>query len=649
MSGRRRLALFPVALWIALNCSMFGQPGLIAADPADPGPILPESPSVPSIPWTQLGRSDRLEIRGADESVDTDIPVPPGVLPGFITGDIGSVVNSVDGRVDVLDGRGVVLGSIPAPADLASAPFAVDIGKAQVIAGVARLSFVLRDRTPVADSCTRPPSLTLGRLGSTYIGQTPYPVTVADFLPGYVQQILIRVGPTPTTAQQQAALELVARLTRHYRPIPVRVDLDASREPLSPGPPTRRVIALRDDAEAGMVVQHPGAPDAVLMISGRGNELSQQVQLFADRRVELAQTPSAAVKSATTDAPKATTINTFAQLGVTGAVSVLGSATLYTGFDAGAFAVGPIQQATVHLLAHYTPITAGEASVLVRSGDTVLGVRRLDDSGLLDIRGTIPPESIQSTIGMAIELRYLPSQRCAPLNDRLQFTLDPTSTVAVTPGTLNRGGFPILPMALTPEFDVSVDRPEHLRYAAQAINLLGQRTAESLRPRVTSLPEVARSGLGALIIAPGEDLAAAGLKPPMLSRGVGSLDIDGVPATDVDLNGPVGVIQAFSNQGRTVLAIGASLDWSLVDRCFDYIREQPSGWGSLTGDVVATGAEGISVNLAIREGGALIDEYPGDPWKWWAWTTLTVFAVSVLGAAWILLGRRKARLHRSER
>lgn len=637
-----RAVAFPAAIWLALMCSGFGQV-CACADPVVPGPAMPVPAPPPSISWTQLGRSDRLDIIGSDQAVDTDIPVPPGVTPGFLTGQIGSVVNTVDGRVDVLDGRGVFLGSVAAPADQASVPFAVDISGAEVVAGVARLSFVLRDRNPPSDSCSRSPSLTLGQLGSSYLGQFPNPARVADFTPGYVEEILIRTGPAPTAAQQQAALELVARLTRYYRPMPVRVEIDTASEPVPPGPLSRRVIELREGVDPGMTVRNPGLPDAVLVIAGRGAELSKQVALFADRRVELAQTPSARVTEATADVPKGAAVKTFAQLGMAGEVSVLGTATLYVGFDAGEFAVGPIQQATVHLLAHYTPVAGGEASAVVRSGNAVLGSRRLDDSGLLDITATIPPESIQSTVGIAVQLRYLPSQRCAPLNDRMQFTLDPASTVEVTAGSRNRGGFPVLPMAFTPEFTVSLDDPDYLRYAAEAINLLGQRTPVTLRPRLVPLSDAVRSGLGALVVARGEDIGRAGLKPPMLSQDADSVGIEGKTVTDVDLNGPLGVIQAFSDHGRTVLAVDATQDWSLVERCFDYIRAQPSRWASLTGDVVATGPAGGTVNLTLREGGALIDEYPGDSWKWWTWVSAAAVNVALLASAMILLRRRRTR------
>lgn len=635
----RQAIAVPVTMWMMLSGSGFGCYGVATADPEDPGVVAPPPPPPASVSWPQLGRSDRLEILGSDQPFDTDIPVPEAVTPGTLTGQIGSAINVVGGRVDIVDGRGVVLGSVDVPPDQTSVPFAVDISAAQILAGVARLGFVLRQQNPPGDSCSRPPSVTLTQLGSSYLGEAPYPAVVADFKPGYVEQILIRTGPSPTPAQQQAALELVAKLTRAYRPIPVRFDIDLSAEPAPPGPPTRRVIELREADSPGMTVRNPGAPDAALVISGRGGELSDQVQLFSDRRVELAQAPDAAVKSVTHQAPRGSASKTFAQLGITGEVSVLGTATMYIGFDAAQFAVGPVQEANLNLRAHYTPVNGGEASVVVRSGNSVLASRRLDESGWLDLSGTIPAEAIASNIGIAVQLRYLPSQRCAPLNDRIQFTVDPDSTITVTPGSHNRGGFPVLPMAFTPEFNVAIDWPEHLRYAARAVNLLAQQSTETLQPRVTPLLVATRSGLGALIVAPVADLTRLGLRPPVRSEGGGPVGLDGNPGIDVDLNGPIGVIQAFTNQNAMTLAIGATGDWNLVDRCFDYIGALPSRWASLSGDVVATGVAGRSVNLTLREGGALLDEYPGDSWKWWAWATLAVGAAALLTVGIVLWGR----------
>ena len=627
---------------------MTTEPGPDAPNPgmtAEPEPAAPDPRATPPIAWTQLGLSDRVEMRGSDQFIDNDIPVPPGVLPGRLMGTIGSVVNAVEARVDVIDGRGVVLGSIAAPDGLGSAAFSVDISQARVVDGIAKVSFVLRDRNSTADSCTRPPSLWLIQLGVTFLGRAPYPVIVADFLPGYLDQFVIRTGPAPTLAQQQAALELVAKLTRLYRPMPVRIDVDTSAAAAPPSPPSRRVIELRDTAPAGLRVINPNSPDAALVISGSGADLSRQVALFSDRRITLAQSSAAAVQSVTVDVPKSTEIMTLAQLGISAQTSVQGTSTLYLGIDISRFAVGSVREAKLHLIGHYTPVTGGEASVVVRSGSTVLAARRLDESGLLDITGTIPAESIQSNLGVALELRYLPSQPCAPLNDRIQFGLDPASTVAIVRGTRNRGGFPVLPMAFTPDFDVVVNQPAHLRFAADAINLMARQTPVTLHPRIAEFSAAVNSGRGLVLVAPGGDLTKAGLSPPVAYGDGDTVTIGGSPVTEVDLNGPTGVVQVFSHNDRKILAINGSGDWSLVGSSFDYIRALPSGWGSLSGDVVATGTAGKTAALTLREGGALLNEYPGDGWKWWALLTAGGAVAVLLGAAGALLWRRRRARH----
>ena len=92
-----------------------------------------------------------------------------------------------------------------------------------------------------------------------------------------------------------------------------------------------------------------------------------------------------------------------------------------------------------------------------------------------------------------------------------------------------------------------------------------------------------------------------------------------------------------------VLAVNGTDDWSLVERSFDYIRSLDSRWASLTGDVVATGAAGQTVNMTLREGGPLINEYPGDGWKWWAYVSVAAVAVALAAAAVSVIWRRRRR------
>lgn len=229
------------------------------------------------------------------------------------------------------------------------------------------------------------------------------------------------------------------------------------------------------------------------------------------------------------------------------------------------------------------------------------------------------------------------------MNDRMTFALDPQSTVTVIPGVHNRGGFPVLPMAFTPDFDVAVDSPGHLRYAAQAINLMGQQSSETLRPRITTFDAAVGSGTGLLAVGGGTELADAAMPAPVLPGAPNTFGISGSPETDVDLSGPLGVVQVFTHNARTVLSITGTGDWALVDDTFNHIRGLPNRWASLTGDVVATGAAHQTVNLTVREGGALINEYPGDPWKWWAVLSSAVGVAVAIAAVVIVLMRRRRR------
>lgn len=633
MSLLRRLVAIPLAVTAAL------MPAGGAASAAPPDQVNTAPPGPREIPWPQMGLPERVELTGANQSSQVAVPVPAGVTPTRLTGLIGSIVNTTDARLDVVDARGVTLGSVRVAADSTTVPFNIDISRAQIADGKALLDFVIRDRGASADSCSRPPSLMLSTLASAYSRPIPYPATVAGFLPGYLDSIMIHVGPDPTPAQTQAALDLVSTLTHLFKPVPVRIGV--SVDATVPAPRSDlRVITLRDGEKPGVRVLNPGTPRAQLAITGTGEDLVRQVGLFTDQKFAIAQTDYARTVSATDLTPKTTTVQTFDELGVTGDILVLGTATLYAGFDAGAFGVGSISNAKVHLKAHYTPVVGGTASVVVRSGSTVLATSILDGSGVLDVTGDVPAESITSNIGLALEIRYLPDQECAPLNNRLRFTIDPDSTVVVTPGTRNRGGFPVLPMAFAPEFDVTLGQPEQLTWAAAAINLMAQHSRVVLRPHLSTLSESANSAAGLLAVGSGESLAAVGLVGPLMQGPDRFVNVSDTGV--IDVNGDFGAVEVFTQNDRTVLAITGTGDWAGVDASLAYIRDLPNRWASLTGDVVAAGPGNEPVNLTLREGGALINEYPGDGWKWWALASVAaVAAAAVAGVAYLVVRRRR--------
>ena len=628
------LALLLTAVPLSLGDSPAAAEPAVQQDPAAPAP----APDALVLSWRQLGLADKLEI--SPKAVATvEVPKPQGLAPMLITGEVLSPTGAA-GRIDVLDSGGSTLGNIALTGDGVTAPFTVDIAAAGPLPGPLKLSFVQRGTASPADGCAGSAPVTLTKLATTYTGPAPALRTVADFLPDYLDQITIAVGPEPSLDEQQAALTLVAELTALYRPMPVRIDVDTSATPPPAGDSrTRRTISIQAGDRPVLAVENPDSPAAVLVISGSDTELTQQVELFTDRRFELAQNPTAAVTSVTKTMPTPTDTMSFAELGITAQATVMGTDTVYVGFDTTKFGVGQLDGAQFRLITEYTPVTAGEGTVIVRSGSDILASGVLDRSGVTELSGNIPAAGITSTIGMALEIRYAPAGgECA--FGGMTFSIDPASTITVVPGAENRGGFAMLPMAFTPELDVAIEGPDQIRYAAQAINLIGRQASVPLQPSLASLDEAAKRGTGLLAVTSGEQLQRVGLRPPLSLPGAGAVAVNGATVTDIDLGGSLGVVQAFSHNGRVVLAIDSTGGPQAADRSLDYIRGLDGGWSALTGDVVAAGDAAEVVNLSMTTRQAMVPPV-SDGWRWWTWSTLGLIAVGLPTLAGIALVRRR--------
>ena len=592
-----------------------------------------------------MGLADKLEI--SPKAVATvEVPKPQGLAPMLITGEVLSPTGAA-GRLDVLDSGGSTLGNIALTGDGVTAPFTVDIAAAGPLPGPLKLSFVQRGTASPADGCAGSAPVTLTKLATTYTGPAPALRTVADFLPDYLDQITIAVGPEPSLDEQQAALTLVAELTALYRPMPVRIDVDTSATPPPAGDSrTRRTISIQAGDRPVLAVENPDSPAAVLVISGSDTELTQQVELFTDRRFELAQNPTAAVTSVTKTMPTPTDTMSFAELGITAQATVMGTDTVYVGFDTTKFGVGQLDGAQFRLITEYTPVTAGEGTVIVRSGSDILASGVLDRSGVTELSGEIPAANISSTIGLALEIRYTPAGgECA--FGGMTFSIDPTSTITAVPGAKNRGGFTMLPMAFTPELDVAIERPDQIRYAAQAINLMGQQSAVTLQPTITSLDEAAKRGVGLLAVASGEQLQRVGMRSPLLMSGARAVGVNGATVTDIDPGGTLGIVQTFSHNERVVLTIDSTGSAELADRTLDSIRGLDGGWSALAGDVVATGTSGKVVNLTMAAGSAL--EPPVHRgWHILTWASIALAAAALPAIAAIQLFRLRRTRRRRE-
>jgi hypothetical protein len=196
-------------------------------------------------------------------------------------------------------------------------------------------------------------------------------------------------------------------------------------------------------------------------------------------------------------------------------------------------------------------------------------------------------------------------------------------------------------MAFTPDFDVAVEQPGDIRFAAEAIRLMGQQTSMALRPNVRPLEDVVNSGTGLLTVTSAAKLAQLGLKPPLTPDSGTLVTVDDTPVTEVDISGPLGVLQAFTHNERMVLAVSTSGDEQLIAQTFGYIDSLEGRWAALTGDVIATGLTG-TVDLTIRAGGYLAPHAPPSVgWQWWTWLTIGIGVFAAFAVIITLVIRRR--------
>lgn len=605
--------------------------------------------SVASIPWPELGLPDYFSLRSAEPEKKVVIPLPAGYRPGLLTGQVEAVDNAVNCRIDVFDGTRRYLGNITVNAGQTVSQFSLDLSRADARDSRLEINFDLRQYGIDPAVCARihePSTMALGRLAMTFVGEVAIPVSVADFLPEYLNEIVVRTNPHPSPSVQQATLTLVANLTRLYRPIPVRIEVESSGKQLQSSPAPYgavRVIEIREDSVAGLALAIPQTPNPTLVISGSGDELRRQVELVTGRNFDMVQAPRLTVAGYAQSPVTAATTKTFDELGMVRQKEFAGTDSLYLGLDASQFGVGSINGAEMTMQVQHTPVTRGTASVLILAGSEVIANEALSNAGRLTVRAHIPAEVVTSNTGLRVELRFAPQLIGSPAPGRISFDIQRESTISVTQGIPVDRGFSMLPMAFTPEFDVALTEPDFLRFAAAAVNLIGQQTASTLRPELTTLEASAGSNAGLLAVGTSEELSRHGLRLPVSSVDVGRMKVQGNASLTVDRLGRVGIVQTQTTGNRTALAISAVADWTLVDRAFDFIRSLPGRWADLKGNVVATGAQAKTVNLNVDQDSSVGVRMGERGPRWQPWGVIFTAVVLVTFTVWWLVQSGKGR------
>lgn len=601
--------------------------------------------------WRSLGLSEQLTLEGANTTRDFTLPVPSGFSPARLRGLIHAPVDFSAGFVEITDGAGRVLSTVGLPAvvpEQAVVPFDVDISTARITASKVPLSFTVRQPPVTPDRCGLGQQVTLSDLSAVFTGVEPAPTSIANFFPPVLQRLTIYAPVDADDAEKQAALSLASAVTRMYRPQPV--DVRAVAQPRGATPPpapqfTRAVVIERGDA--GISVVNPDRADVFLRVSGRGNQLSDQVALVSDDLQSLAQVPQARVdQPGALSLPEGETFS-FGDLGMRGETSVLRTSTLPVGVDLSALGSGHIDGLQMHLLATHTPVAEMDAASLTVSvnGQSVAAVP-LTESGRVDLSVDVPAEFLRQRINVDSEVTFSPRQLCTPTTAPMTFELDPRSTLTVHRGGGPLDGFGAVPSGLAPEFLVAFDgsSPDQLDFAVRAVSDAARMTGSPLTPRVVDVNAAADARTGAIIVANTATIDGTSLRPPLGGQGA-QLEVGLSRELRAEVNRGLGAVQVFADQprDRTVMLVTTTGAWSLVEPLFGYIDAQPDGLASLTGNVLAAGPEAVVTNLSL--GGSestepAAEDSDGSLW----WLLAAGVAVTTLLVTGALAWRRRRQL-----
>lgn len=606
-------------LWssvIGMLCIAAAQVALIPvaaqAEPDQPPPpdqsASTEVPAV-TLDWQRLGMTSSLYFGEDNVTQSLKIPVPEGLSPTTLTGALHSVSNIPAGYVEAQTTDGRFLGTIPIPdraTGRTSSPFTVDIGSVPIVRHAAQLNFVLR-RVGGGDICDPPPTLVMSDFSVAFGGDSTPPTTIEGFFPSVAPTVNVYVDPKPTAAEKLTTLSFVAALTSSYRPAPVTINVQplarTEAEPPIDNDKFTRAVVIRDadNSSPGVnLVTREGSP--YLLLAGKGDKLVEQVRLFQDKLIAVAQDTKVTVTSAQTGSRPGASTMTFDELHATGSAKVFGQSFIPLDLGSGLFERAKPGSVDVHLQANYTPVDDTEKGTMaVTIGGVVVRTVRLDTTGHVETEFTIPADVAARDQTLGLSVTYEQSAgTCTARSIPMDFQVDPMSTASVKSGGVALGGFAALPTGFVPTFQVAMDDtdPAQLAHAAAIVGLIQRMSSVVLKPDIVTLEEASTSGTSALIIANARSVHAQKLDPPIDTAGdLSSIDLPAPVVANISTG--IASLQSYAQNNRTVVLVTTSGNWEMASAIFNYLSSL-TGWQDLSGDVLVSGQGGNPQTLTIR-------------------------------------------------
>jgi hypothetical protein len=598
-------------------------------------------------------------------SVDTtrfDIPVPPGVVPRWITGvltmpeivDDGTVTFRVNGRV-AHTVRSTLYAKVRIP-----------VGAADVIAD-GTIGLTMESQGPAVGDLCRPAAgeASLRKIALRYRGQEQVPTTLASFFPPATSRIDVLVADDADDDLLEAGIAAVAALSSRY-PDGTEIRLGSLADAPSTAVASQRVVVLTPGRPGEVTTEisvTPGVDVPVLTIAADGDDLGAAARALAltdgGDALQLADDPEAEGLSGDLGSREPDLERSLADLGAGEvAMSGYGVTARVVRIPQDAFS-SPVSELAVHLEgAHSAVLDPERARLDVRMNGELVGSKTLDDTGLLEMDLTVSGGRLRSVNELQLVLSAVSPDGlpcAAPGSPPIEVDLDTQgSTITATAGTPATGGFQLWPQVLQGSLPVAVrtEGAQRFRAVQELAKLVGSlQQAASFPLDVHLVPAdafVADDRSGIIIGATAAD--ATSLDAPLELSSIRSLAQSG-SSFEITSQEPYAVMEAIGPSGgadRQVLMLGG---WSpgnrpaprgLTTKLVDFLVS--GGWAALDGDLLLTDstAAPFTVDSTTREQAPPAGVQPEDR-SYAAWFVAGVAALLLLLALQAFVSVRRDR------
>lgn len=633
---------------------LFSAPGGAHADPADPTPggaVV----DAPTLSLGDLGQSPNLTFYGAADTTSTELsfPVPQGLVPVSLNAVIQLPVNLRQANLTVTQNdRPISRIDLPLTDQV---PVVVPLGGAEVSGNYLTVTLTVT-AIPADDYCWDPQyPLRLINSSITFAGAEPIPTTVAAFVPPVLRKLTIALPPRPSQAESNAAVQLAAAMVAKYggqNPDVFVTPLPEGATTLpTPSAPLERQVIIKEGPQKGLSLQGSGIPS--LVVSGQGDELTNQARLLADDSLRFALSPNAVAGPLQYRLRLAGNTTTLAQLDQAELKSVAMWPEVGITLDQARFG-HPLHGVHLHLLGSYTPVpTNMGGEVRVSVGGQTLDRWPAEASGVIDRQIDIPDGMLSRSTTVVVTINttgyhggcgdYLP----------IHLRITGGTTVAVTPANPPLPpGFKSLPQTLMPKTQIGFGDTDTFLDTVRAIQViqgLQRFSPVPLTTKVTSLKE-AIAGPDSAILISADGWRETSIPLPVISDkrriDVEGMQPDNKPLTlTLDPTIRYGSLQTVFDGKRTLLIATSNEAPQQLDELLGWLGGAPGRWAGLDGKAVISVPEQVPVTVPNDATAMTAPQAAApssaDKYSWAWWVAGGVVAAAALGALAILFSARR--------